>query len=93
MRAELQPESDNALLQLESAAIEQRLVALIRRYVHERSASLAAAILRHIETLCQHDDYDGDPRQRCVYRRLAHHWRWLAQTGPESRGAPGTGGP
>lgn len=81
MRAELRPESDTELLQLESTVLEQRLGALISRYVTDRSASLAAAILRHIETLCQHGDYDGDPRQRCVYRRLACHWRWLAQSG------------
>lgn len=85
MRAEIRPESDTDLLQLETAVLEQRLGALISRYVHDRSASLAAAILRHIEALCQHGDYDGDPRQRCVYRRLACHWRWLAQSGPAVR--------
>jgi hypothetical protein len=86
MPADPQPQSDPDLARLDSAVLEQRLGDLIRHYVHDRSASLAALILRHIETLCRHSDYHGDPGQRCVYHRLARHWRWLAQHGSGVQG-------
>lgn len=64
---------------LASQAIEERLGDLIRRYVQQRSWGLARAVVRHLEALCLHPDYDGDPIQRCAYRRLAQHWRWLSR--------------
>lgn len=82
MHADLRPHCDPELSALESAVIEQRLSELIRRYVHRRSTNLARAILSHIESLCRHPDFDGNPEQRCVYHRLARHWGWLAHTGP-----------
>jgi len=64
---------------LASQTLEHRLGELIRRYVQQRSQERARAVVRHLEALCLHPDYDGDPAQRCAYRRLAQHWRWLSQ--------------
>jgi hypothetical protein len=64
---------------LASATLEHRLGKLIRLYVRRRSQHLARAVVRHLDALCLHPDYDGDPAQRCAYRRLAQHWRWLSQ--------------
>jgi hypothetical protein len=64
---------------LASATLERRLGKLIRRYVRRRSQHLARALVRHLEALCLHPDYDGDPVQRCAYRRLTQHWRWLSE--------------
>jgi hypothetical protein len=64
---------------LASETLEHRLGTLIRRYVQRRSGELASAVVRHLEALYLHPDYDGDPAQRCAYRRLAQHWRWLSQ--------------
>lgn len=67
------------LYALASQTLEHRLAGLIRRYVQRRSQGLAQAVVRHLDALCLHPDYDGDPAQRCAYRRLVRHWRWLAQ--------------
>jgi hypothetical protein len=75
--AQLDPYPD--LSALASQTLEHRLAGLIRRYVRRRSRGLARAVVRHLEALCQHPDYDGDPAQRCAYRRLVRHSRWLAQ--------------
>jgi hypothetical protein len=64
---------------LASETLEHRVGKLIRRYVQRRSQNLARAVVRHLEALCLHPDYAGDPAQRCAYRRLAQHWRWLSQ--------------
>ena len=82
MLADLSQPCDPELVLLESAVLERRLGELIRRYVRHRSANLARSIVLHIETLCRHPDFDGDPHQRCIYRRLARHWDWLAHAGP-----------
>lgn len=59
--------------------LEIRLGQLIRRYLSQRSVALADAVVRHIEILCAHPDYTGCWEERCAYRRLAWHWRGLAQ--------------
>jgi hypothetical protein len=62
-----------------SRDLEHRLGDLIRRYVHRRSQDVAQSVVSHLEALCLHPDYDGDAAQRCAYRQLARHWRWLSQ--------------
>lgn len=59
--------------------LEIRLGQLIRGYLNQRSAVLADAVVQHIEILCAHPDYIGCWEERCAYRRLAWHWRGLAQ--------------
>ncbi len=63
---------------LEPATLEGRLRDLIRGYVRQRSAELAQAVVEHLDALCLHTDFH-DPSLFCAYRRLACHWRWLAQ--------------
>jgi hypothetical protein len=75
---------------LASENLEHRLEKLIRCYVQRRSQDLTHAVVRHLEALCLHPDYDGDLAQRCAYRRLVQHWRWLSQ---DLRRAAGTRGP
>ena len=53
--------ADRVLGGLASRAIEERLGDLVRRYVQQRSWGLARAVVRHMEALCLHPDYDGDP--------------------------------
>ena len=79
MHIDIAPPTDLDLEGLASQAIKDRLGDLIRRYVRARSGNLARAVVRHLEALCQHSDLDDDPTQRCAYRRLAQHWRWLSQ--------------
>lgn len=79
MTTELEITEPRDLTSLASETLEQCLGRLIRRYVQRRSKDLADAVVRHLDALCLHPDYDGDPDQRCVYRRLAKHWRWLSQ--------------
>jgi hypothetical protein len=64
---------------LATKTLEHRLGKLIRCYAQRRSQNQARAVVRHLEALCLHPDYDGDPTHRCAYLRLAQHWRWLSQ--------------
>lgn len=61
-----------------SQALKERVGHMIRRYVRESSRDLATAVVRDLEALCQHPDYGRDSQERCAYRRLAKHWRWLS---------------
>lgn len=79
MTDDFEPFADPALSTIPSGDLEHRLGDLIRRYVHQRSQELAQSVVRHLDALCLHPDYDGDSAQRCAYRRLARHWRWLSQ--------------
>jgi hypothetical protein len=66
------------LILLDPPVLEGRLRDLIRGYVRQRSAELAQAVVEHLDALCLHSDLH-DPSLFCAYRRLARHWRWLAQ--------------
>lgn len=79
MSLDLKSPADHNLDGLSSQALKDHLAALIRSYVRQRSRDLADAVVRYLEALWQHPDYDGDPVQRCAYHRLAKHWRWLSQ--------------
>jgi hypothetical protein len=59
--------------------IELQLGTLICHYLKTRSPAIAQSVVRHIEQLCAHPSYDGEPADRCAYLRLRAHWRWLAQ--------------
>lgn len=69
------------LARLEPHVLEGRLGDLIRGYVHQRSADLADLVIRHLDALYLHPDLCKDPGQQCAYRRLARHWRCLAEQG------------
>jgi hypothetical protein len=64
---------------LSPEAIELQLGSLIRHYLRTQSPAIAQSVVRHIEQLCAHPGYDGEPADRCAYLRLRAHWRWLAQ--------------
>lgn len=66
------------LVQIKPESLEQRLGTLMRRYLRTRSPALARLVVRHIEALCAHPGYHATPEQRCVYRKMAAHWRCLA---------------
>lgn len=67
------------LTRLEASHLRRRLADLIHQYVRERSVALAETILCHIEALCLHPADCREPDQLCAYRRLACHWRCLAE--------------
>jgi len=81
------------LCAIPSQDLEHRVGDLIRRYVYQRSQDLAQSVVSHLEALCLHPDYDGDAAQRCAYRRLARHWRWLSQELGSGSGGLGRGLP
>ncbi|ADC62619.1 hypothetical protein [Allochromatium vinosum] len=66
------------LTHLEASQLRRRLAELIHQYVRERSVALAETILCYIEALCLHPDDCREAEQLCAYRRLARHWRCLA---------------
>jgi hypothetical protein len=68
-------------------AIEQRLGRLIRHYLRTRSPTIARWVVQHIETLCAHPGFEGDPSERCAYLRMRAHWRWLAHAEPDEQEA------
>lgn len=59
-------------------SIRQQICNLIRRYVENRSSTIAVSIVQHIEALCDHPGFNGTSSDRCAYLRLKTHWRWLA---------------
>lgn len=71
--------SDSDLSHLKPEDLELHLGALIRRYVRHRSVDLAERVVESIEALYMHPDLGRDAERFCAYRRLARHWRWLAQ--------------
>jgi hypothetical protein len=71
--------SNSDLSRLKPEDLELHLGELIRRYVRHRSAHLAERVVEYIEALYMHPDLGPDPERFCAYRRLARHWRWLAQ--------------
>ena len=71
--------SSSDLSRLKPEDLELHLGELIRRYVRHRSADLAERVVESIEALYLHPDLGSDAELFCAYRRLARHWRWLAQ--------------
>jgi hypothetical protein len=71
--------SSSDLSRLKPEDLELHLGELIRRYVRHRSADLAERVVESIEALYLHPDLGPDAERFCAYRRLARHWRWLAQ--------------
>ncbi|MCB1926201.1 MAG: ATP dependent RNA helicase [Gammaproteobacteria bacterium] len=65
--------------------IRNRVALLIRHYLSTRSPAIAASVVRHIEQLCDHPEFDGDSEERCMYLRLRRHWRWLSIAPTELR--------
>jgi hypothetical protein len=63
------------------AALEARLSRLIRRYLSVPSRRLAGRVVSYCEAVCAHPEL-RDHRALCGYRRLARHWRCLADAGP-----------
>ncbi|SDY39675.1 hypothetical protein SAMN05421644_1598 [Allochromatium warmingii] len=67
------------LTRLEVSQLRRQLADLIHQYVRDRSVTLAETILCHIEALCLHPCDCREAEQLCAYRRLACHWRCLAE--------------
>lgn len=67
------------LARLDASELRTRLANLIRRYSRQGSAELAERVLLHIEAVCLHPGLCPDADQLCAYRRLARHWRLLAE--------------
>jgi hypothetical protein len=65
--------------------VAQQLGPLIRRYAETRSASIAHAVVRYIDALCDHPAFDADADVHCAYLRMRSHWRLLAAIS-ESKG-------
>lgn len=68
-----------ALNQLDSEILERDLEFVILRYQRYRSPFMARTVLNYIEALYSHPHFHGSDEQRCVYRRLAVHWRYLVK--------------
>jgi hypothetical protein len=62
------------------ATIEASLSGLIRGYLRAPSPNLAGRVVSYCEAICGHPDL-RDHRTLCGYRKLARHWRWLAEAG------------
>ncbi len=60
------------------AALEASLARLIRDYLAVPSRRLAGRVVRYCEAICAHPEL-RDYHTLCGYRKLARHWRWLAQ--------------
>ena len=50
---------------------------LMRWYLRRRSTAIARAVVKHIDALLVHPDFNAHPDERCVYRRLAMQWRYV----------------
>ena len=64
----------------EPAALECGVACPVKAYQANRCDVHAWQIVRCAEALSRHPAFEGGDEQRCVYRRLARQWRWLAET-------------
>ncbi len=54
---------------------------LMRWYLRRLSTAVARAVVKHIDALLAHPDFNAHPEERCVYRRLAMQWRYVLSVG------------
>ncbi len=57
--------------------ITTRTGLLIRLYLKDKNQFVAEAVVEHINTLLSFPGFIVDIKQRCAFRRLATHWRYL----------------
>ncbi|WP_316365285.1 ATP dependent RNA helicase [Candidatus Thiodiazotropha sp. CDECU1] len=65
-------------LQIDAEILLSRIGFLIWRYQISRSRRMACAVVRHIEALCHHPEFDSSTTPYCGYHRSLNHWRLLA---------------
>jgi hypothetical protein len=71
---------NNAFDQLDPDSLENGIAQLVAVYQRSRSTMHAWAVMRCMQALSQHPDYEGSDEERCVYGRLSRQWRWLLQS-------------
>jgi hypothetical protein len=72
------PRPGCSLASLDPADLRAGLEALLQAYQSSRSLLRAWLVVHYAETLSAHPELEEPDEQRCAYRRLARHWRWLA---------------
>ena len=72
------PRPGRSLASLDPADLRAGLEALLQAYQSSRSMLRAWLVVHYAETLSEHPELEEPDDQRCTYRRLARHWRWLA---------------
>ncbi|MBT3011358.1 MAG: hypothetical protein ABW141_10725 [Candidatus Thiodiazotropha endolucinida] len=65
-------------LQMDPELLLSRIGFLVWRYQVSRSRKMALSIVRHMEAICRHPDFDEPTISRCGYNRSLKHWRMLA---------------
>ncbi len=58
--------------------LKKIIVLLIRLYLRDKNQWTAQAVEVHINALLAHSDFKSDIAERCQFRRLATHWKYLA---------------
>ncbi len=58
--------------------IEVRIGLLIRLYFTDQHSIIAQAVADHINAILAHPGFVKTIERRCLYLRLARHWRYLA---------------
>jgi hypothetical protein len=58
--------------------IEVRIGLLIRLYLTDQHSIIAQAVVDHINAILAHSGFVKTIERRCLYLRLAAHWRCLA---------------
>lgn len=61
--------------------IKIKIRMLIQLYLKDPCPFIADAVVKHITTLLAAPKYINDAGQRCQYRKLELHWRYLAWIG------------
>lgn len=57
--------------------LKETIVLLIRLYLRDKNQWTAQAIVVHINALLAHPDFKPEIAERCQFRRLAIHWKYL----------------
>ncbi len=58
--------------------IEGRIGLLVRLYLINQHSMIAQAVADHVNAVLAHPGFVNTIEQRCIYLRLAAHWRCLA---------------
>ncbi len=76
--SETLPRPGRSLASLDPTDLRAGLESLLQAYQSSRSLLRAWLVVHYAETLSEHPELEEPDEQRCAYRRLARHWRWLA---------------
>lgn len=58
--------------------LKKTIILLIRLYLRDKNQWTAQAVEAHINALLAHNDFKPEVAERCQFRRLAIHWKYLA---------------